>query len=305
MNRLVAVLMCICVCVGSLSAKTNFVESDFFAEVKEDDKVAVLMVHFGTSHDDTRAKTIDALNARVKESFEGLELREAWTSRIIIRILSSRGELIPTPREALEQLASEGYTRVLIQSSNVIEGVEMESLRLDVREVKDKFKDVRIGNPLLYAPEDYRVVAEFLQTKKPKDEALVLVGHGTYTPATAQYAMMQYVLDSEGYNGIILGTVEGYPSYDDMLARLKKEQVKKVVLMPFMFVAGQHAKQDIAGDWKESLEKEGYTVSVLMEGLGEQAQVQQLLLDHLRFATKNQMYDIMDKKEGYSRGESF
>ena len=36
-------------------------------DVKDNGKTAILMVHFGTSHDDTRALTIDALNARVKE----------------------------------------------------------------------------------------------------------------------------------------------------------------------------------------------------------------------------------------------
>ena len=32
---------------------------------------AVLMVHFGTTYDDTRAKTIDAINAKVKKEFPG------------------------------------------------------------------------------------------------------------------------------------------------------------------------------------------------------------------------------------------
>lgn len=47
------------------------------------------MVHFGTTHDDTRALTIDAINQKAKEAFKDVELREAWTSRIVMRPLKS------------------------------------------------------------------------------------------------------------------------------------------------------------------------------------------------------------------------
>lgn len=49
------------------------------------------MVHFGTTHDDTRALTIDAINTKAREAFPDLEMREAFTSRIIIRRLKTRG----------------------------------------------------------------------------------------------------------------------------------------------------------------------------------------------------------------------
>ena len=42
----------------------NFVASDMLASMKPGDKAALLMVHFGTTHDDTRALTIDAINAK-------------------------------------------------------------------------------------------------------------------------------------------------------------------------------------------------------------------------------------------------
>ena len=69
----------------------NFVASDMLASMKPGDKAALLMVHFGTTHDDTRALTIDAINAKAREAFPDLEMREAFTSRIIIRRLKARG----------------------------------------------------------------------------------------------------------------------------------------------------------------------------------------------------------------------
>ncbi|MFI3269484.1 MAG: sirohydrochlorin cobaltochelatase [Rikenellaceae bacterium] len=295
-------LMCSVFVNSAVAAKSNFYESDLMASIGEEDRVALLMVHFGTSHSDTRGKTIEALNAKARAKYPDFDLYEAWTSRIIIRIMRGRGEAIKTPLEMLKELKERGYTHVVVQSSNVIEGVEMESLRRDIRDVLGEFKEVRVGNPLLYTPEDYERVVECVATKKPADGALVLVGHGTYTPSTAQYAMVDYVAREMGCEGIFIGTIEGYPTYETMLGRLKASGVKRVALMPFMFVCGEHAKNDIAGDWAEMLTKEGFEVSVIMEGLGEQVVMQSLLMEHIDFALKNQMYDIMKKKSEYLEG---
>ncbi len=251
----------------------NFVASDLFASLQPGDKAALLMVHFGTTHDDTRALTIDAINQKAKEAFKDVELREAWTSRIVMRRLKARGVEKLNPIEALEKLKTDGYTHVLIQSTNIIEGIEMESLRKDVATMKSSFKEIRIGNPLLYTPEDY--------------EAVIV-------------AMLDYMLKEKGFKDYSVGTIEGYPTFDTMVAQVKANGTKKVLLMPFMFVAGDHAKNDIAGDWKEELEKKGYEVSVFMEGLGQNPDIQKIFIEHARFMAKHKMIDIVDKKKAYA-----
>ena len=218
----------------------NFVASDLFASLQPGDKAALLMVHFGTTHDDTRALTIDAINQKAKEAFKDVELREAWTSRIVMRRLKARGVEKLNPIEALEKL------------------------------------------------------------KGAKEGATLLVGHGTYTPATAQYAMLDYMLKEKGFKDYSVGTIEGYPTFDTMVAQVKANGTKKVLLMPFMFVAGDHAKNDIAGDWKEELEKKGYEVSVFMEGLGQNPDIQKIFIEHARFMAKHKMIDIVDKKKAYA-----
>ena len=83
----VAIALLLCMNVFAHS-NDNFVESDLFGNLGARDKAAILIVHFGTSHNDTRALTIDALNTAMREAFPGIEIREAWTSRIIIRKLA-------------------------------------------------------------------------------------------------------------------------------------------------------------------------------------------------------------------------
>ena len=55
-----------------------------------------------------------------------------------------------------------------------------------------------------------------------------------------------------------------------------------------MIVAGDHAKNDMAGDeedsWKSVLEKEGYEVDCKLQGLGELRVVQDMFIRHIREA---------------------
>lgn len=80
-NKLINLLSFLfCIFMQSIQAEGNFVESDMFASMQTGDKAAVLVVHFGTTHDDTRALTIDAINKKMADAFPGIEVREAWTS---------------------------------------------------------------------------------------------------------------------------------------------------------------------------------------------------------------------------------
>lgn len=280
----------------------NFESSDIVKNMKKGDRLALLMVHFGTTYDETRALTIDAINEKAKTTFLGMEIREAYTSRIVVRRLKARGIEKADPVSALLRLKADGYTHILIQSSNIIEGVEMESLRKDVESVQQFFKEVRVGNPLLYATEDFEKVAEILANEYNQKEDIVFVGHGTYTPSTASYAMLDYMLKAKGHSNLHVGTVEGYPSFDNVAHLLKNRKTKNITLVPFMFVAGDHATNDIAGEWKDDLEKEGYKVTAIMKGLGQYPAIQDIFIEHIQFMLHHKMLNIVDKKKKYAAG---
>lgn len=258
--------------------------------IRAQEKSALLMVHFGTSYDETRAKTIDAVNARARETFPELEFREAWTSRIIIRKLKARGIEKKTPLEALLALRAQGYTRVIVQSTTLLEGAEMESLRRDVASVESFFHEVRVGTPLLYDVADCRRVVDILAARHAdaadarQKAHVVLVGHGTYTPATATYSQIDYMCEAQGHPLFHVGTIEGYPTFDTMLARIKEAKARRVTLVPLLFVAGDHATNDIAVDWKQALEAEGLQVDLRLEGLGEVPEIQDIYIEHIRHA---------------------
>ena len=283
----------------------GFKHSDIFKTLGPNDKVAILMVHFGTTHDDTRALTIEAINKKVSQTFPGVEVREAYTSRMIMRRLKEKGMTKPNPTEAMNKLIADGYTHLILQPTNIIEGIEMEALQKEVASYQTKFKDIRLGTALLHSPEDYQAVVKAIAASiKDKEKGdCVFVCHGTYHPANSTYGMLDYVMKAQGHKNYHVGTIEGYPTMDDVIRELEANKAKEVTLIPFMFVAGDHAKNDIAEDWKEALEKEGYTVNVRMEGLGQVPEIQEIFINHIRFMLKHRMLNIMEKKAGYAAGK--
>lgn len=296
-----ATLLCCLVCTVLAHSGKNFTASDFFKTMEKGDKAAILMVHFGTTHDETRKQTIDALNEQVQQQYPDIEVRESYTSRIIIGRLNEKGIPKLNPVDALKRLYAEGYTHILIQSSAVIDGAEQEALYRNAENISFLFKEIRIGDPLLYTPHDYNSVIDVLTRNTDKRTAYVLVGHGTFDAATAQYAMLDYMLKDKGHTNFFVGTIEGYPESDHVLSQLKTTKLKNVVLVPFMFVAGEHAKNDIAGEWKETFEKAGYNVNVRMEGLGENPDIRDIYLSHLTFIMHHKKTDILDKKTAYTK----
>ena len=297
-------LMFLCMSVHAQEL-SSFVESDLLASLQQDEKAALLMVHFGTTYDETRSKTIDAINQKAKTLFPLLEVRESYTSRIIMRRLKARGIQKESPLEAMLRLRAEGYTHLIVQSTNIIDGMEMESLRKDVESVKPFFKEIRVGHPLMYSTEDALKVVDILAKRIPvnskKHEHVLFVGHGTATPATAIYSEIDYMFKAEGHPNYHVGTIEGYPTFENAVKMLRTAKAKTVVLAPLMFVAGDHAKNDISQEWKEALEKEGFQVRLHLEGLGEAPEIQDIYLAHIQFLMQHRERGIMEKKKAYSQ----
>lgn len=281
----------------------NIMFSSHAFELKEGDKAALLMVHFGTTFDDTRAATIDAINEKAVKEFPEMKVVEAYTSRIIISRLAKRGIEKPTPRQALLRLAAEGYTHVFIQSTNIIDGIEAQSLVEEANYLVPFFKEVRVGRPLLYSIDDCLEVEKILSERHAgeagKNSAVVLVGHGTSTPANAIYSQMDYMFAAEGHPQFLVATVEGYPTYDTTLARLKADKVRNVTLVPFMFVAGDHARNDIGGEWRENLEKEGFRATAVIEGLGQLPQIQDIFIRHIKEGLDERPLSPVERKAAF------
>lgn len=253
-------------------------------------KKAILVTSFGTSHTDTLEKTIAAIEKDIAAAYPDWEVRRAFTSGMILKVLAKRdGIVIDNVAEAMNRLVNDGFREVLVQPTHVIPGDEYEGMKADAEVFSDQFDRLIFGEPLLNRPDDYRKLIRAIMEQFPdlsEREALVLMGHGTEHPIDAAYAALDYRFKDMGYRNVFVGTVEGYPDVETVLRLVGSVRPDKVVLMPLMVVAGDHAVNDMAGDeedsWKNLFEKAGYEVTCVLKGLGEFQSVRDIYLEHVR-----------------------
>ncbi|MDD2211384.1 MAG: sirohydrochlorin cobaltochelatase [Desulfitobacteriaceae bacterium] len=254
------------------------------------EKKCLLVASFGTTYTAEEKACIAATEKQMAENFSGYEIRRAFTSEMVRKILREQnGIRVDNVREALEKLRDDAFREVIIQPLHIIPGEEYhEKVRKVVAEFRHDFERIAVGNPLLMTVNDYAETIEALKTQLPtycSNQAVILMGHGSAHPANAGYACLQLML-TDVLPQVYVGTVESYPALKHILPKLKAARCNKVVLMPFMLVAGDHAHHDLAGDgddsWKAILEKSGYKVDVYFHGLGENPAFQGIYLRHAK-----------------------
>lgn len=248
--------------------------------MKNDIPAAILVVSFGTTHPDTLERCIAATEQAIAARFPEHPVYRAFTSGMVIRCLKEkRGIAVDTVKEALARIAEDGFTRVAVQPTLILSGIEYEKIQRNLADTPNM--RVALGRPLIGETEDCAEIAAVLMQENPlaPDEALMLMGHGTEHAANDVYHAMQAEFDREGYRAFI-GTVEGTPSFADSVARLTASGASRARLLPLMFVAGDHAKNDMAGAGEDSLislvNRAGIEAEPVLRGLGESKTIQSL-----------------------------
>ena len=267
-------------------------------------KDAMVVMSFGTTYKDTRAKTIDATVDAIKAAHPNTKVVTAFTSHIIRdRIQQKEGITYPTPEEALAELKKDGYTRVALASLDVIPGMEYNYDAAVYNLYKDNFKKMTLGTSLMYWMGQENQTDQVIETLKAvqsqfpklgKEDALLIMAHGTPDPSNAYYSVIQDRIHTLGMKNVYIYTVEGTPNLEQVIPQLKLHGIKHVTLMPFMMVAGDHANNDMAGNEPEShksiLEKDGFKVDTYLHGLGENQNIRNIFVERA-----NEAWDALQK----------
>ena len=263
------------------------------AAFAEETKPVILVVSFGTSYNDNRDLSIGAVEQAIQAAYPDWEVRRAFTAQTIIDILDERDGIdIDNVTEAMDRLVADGVKQVVIQPTHVMNGYEYDDVVAEIAPYADQFEGFAVGAPLLTSIEDYEAVTEALLADNEyvgsEDTAIVYMGHGTEHFANATYSQMQLMMQAAGYENVFVGTVEGFPALDNVMASVTAFGAEKVVLYPFMVVAGDHANNDMAGDeedtWKTAFTNAGFEVECVLEGMGQNPAIQAVYVEHVQAA---------------------
>ena len=275
----------------------------------------LLVVSFGTSFNDSRAKDIKGIEDALQAAYPDWSVRRAFTAQIIINHVQARdGEKIDNMQQAMDRAVANGVKNLVVQPTHLMHGAEYDEMMEMIDEYRDKFESVAVAEPLLgevgadatVINEDKEAVAKAVTAEAvatagydsveaaAKDgTAFVFMGHGTSHTAKVSYSQMQTAMQTLGYDNVFIGTVEGEPestSCENVIEAVKAAGYTKVVLRPLMVVAGDHANNDMAGadedSWLSQFEASGAfdSVDCQIAGLGGVADVEQLYIAHTKAA---------------------
>ncbi len=295
------------------------------AKAKET-KSAIVLAHFGTTVPSGLA-AINHITETVKKAYPATEIRTTFTSNLVRNVWRKR-QAEPqkwfdqgVPPEILQvkniiatigDLLEEGYTDIIVQPSHMFYMEQSYDLQqyveglASITTMKKRWKPFNqlvMGRPALGMPGDSHpyhqdieavvaTLAADAEMARKAGAALVYMGHGNENWPSGIYQETEKKM-RETYPDVAtyIGVVEGYPTLDDLLERLQRENNRKVLLKPFMIVAGDHSVNDMAGEeedsWKSRLTKAGFEVEPVLEGLGSNDDFARIFVDHIADVAKD------------------
>lgn len=252
---------------------------------KVEARTGIVVAHYGSSNDETRALTIDKITREIAENIPAsTPVKEAYISPVVRKNLLKKGTKKLSPEEAFLAMRLEGVDTLIVQPSLIIDGGEMDEVRKAVEKVQPFFSHIEIGRPLCYSPSDFEKVVDILAKEDSKNvDAIVFVGHGNNLPSTSTYTQLDYMLADRNLKNMHVSTIEGYPTVETTIRQLQQSpnKIKKVKIVPFLLVCGNHTLHDIAGEFSETLKKNGYIPEVVFKGLGENAEIRNLYVERV------------------------
>lgn len=258
-----------------------------------DKQKGILIVSFGTTYQDTREKNIDEIVKAVREKFPDCEVRQAYSSDKIRKILEKKdGIIIPDTEEALKQMKQNGIKQVVILPTHIIDGVENNKVKQIAKEYESEFETLIMAGALLEHEEDYAEVAKALWDSivgVVQERIVIFMGHGSYHKADTSYKKMEQALREYAGREIYIATVEGQIKIEDIIGRIRQKN-SGILLLPFMSVAGEHARNDMAGEGKSfltELTEAGYETECMLCGIGEYEKIREIYIKHLIKAEKD------------------
>lgn len=252
---------------------------------------AIVIVHFGTTHQDAIRKALDPFVNDVRNAFCDYEVTEVYSSGFIRKALARKhGITKPSLEEVLDRLSEEGCEEVIVQPTVLMMGIEYDRISKTIEQYQSRFSSIVLGRPLISSRADYDTIIEILDCeydiRKNPGDAFLFMGHGSEHPGEAIFAAMDYRMKHDGMRNAYVGTVEGYPSLEVVLPDVILADPEVVYIIPMLIVAGDHAVNDMAGDdeasWKSRIEAAGYDVVPVIKGLGEIPGIRNMVIDHIR-----------------------
>ena len=286
-------------------------------------KTCIILANFGTTHLNG-LKSILNIKREISNSFKNIPVKVTFTSNIIRRIWKKRKNekekwlklgipedilnvkgIISTIGEAIE----EEFENIIVQPTHLFYMEQVHDLYSYIKAFQSiktmqkkwmPFKKIVMGRPALgmfsdkyYYLNDMKkailTLKDDVEQAENKKASLFYMAHGNKNFPNGIFYEIEDMFN-EIYNNvnIVIACVEGNPCFEKSIKKLKNQ---KILLKPFMTVAGVHAEEDMT-EWRDKLIENGFSVEIIKKGLGENNDFAKIFVEHIKDVASDNEIEI-------------
>ncbi len=287
-------------------------DQDKPTEIDKTSEKEILMVSFGTSCEESRREDIGGIERALKEAYPHWQVQSAFSNQHIIdRIRIQTNTTIYNVDQAFREAVNKGVKYLVVQPTFLIEGIEYEKLKQQVKLYEEQFLSLQLIEPLLEENKQdkekkierkanvAKIMADQMMKEagistweetREKKIAFILLGHGSYHHAAVAYRHMEKIMQERGYENVFLGLLEGEEEYTPqaLIDKISEKGYTRIIMRPLMVSAGKHAYVDMAGEKKNSwlsLFKDSQKfeeVQLQIKGMGRIKEIQQIYIHKIK-----------------------
>ncbi|MDU3722145.1 MAG: sirohydrochlorin cobaltochelatase, partial [Clostridium celatum] len=123
-----------------------------------------------------------------------------------------------------------------------------------------------------------------------EDGKILLSGHGSKEDSNSIYSKIEYEFNKRYKDKFYMATLEGSNTFDKVLSKLKRDDVKSITIKPLLIIPGKHYIHDISegeNSYVGILRSNGIITSISKSSLLQYKKIRQLYIDNIKMAIKN------------------
>ena len=214
------------------------------------------------------------LKTLIEKEFQDCDVFLAFSSRMVLKYLQKQKQEFKNLAQVLADVDMLGYKHIIVSSINIFPTDEHEYLKNIVNGFNSfSYANINYTNAILTKTKDTTDFFKDLNTQVSKNFlekncANLYIIHGTPKLDTAGIDSISYVseflkaLDDTNYTCSLEGTFPYYAIKDALKAKMQKDGIKSVQIIPLLLVSGNHylkdmfeIKEDLSNTFKSSITK--------------------------------------------------
>ena len=193
------------------------------------------------------------LKSLIEKTFQGIDVFLSFSSRMVLKNLYSRGMNYKNLPQVLADVDMLGYKNIIVASINLFPTDEHEVLKKTVAGYNNfSLANIRYTNAILTKTKDTTLFLKDLDTKvTKKDTANLYVIHGTPALELGGIESISYgaefleMIGDANYTCSLEGAFPFYAIKEQLVKKMKKDNIKNIQIIPMLLVSGNHYIKDM------------------------------------------------------------